>query len=77
MNISEVRSAIAEGKFNDKFNMLYGDFETAITRFCDALNCFEELYGNADNVRLFSAPGRTEIGSRIVAMSFCEPRSWV
>lgn len=62
MNILEIKSAITEGKFNDKFNMLYGDSKAAITRFCEALDCFEEIFGEAENIRLFSAPGRTEIG---------------
>ena len=62
MNISEIKSAVKDGKFNDKFNMLYGDTKTATARFCNAIDRFEQLYGNADNVRLFSAPGRTEIG---------------
>ncbi len=31
-------------------------------RFCEVIDGFEENFGNADDLRLFSAPGRTEIG---------------
>lgn len=62
MNISEVKSAVLAGKFNNDFTMLYGEFELAITRFAEALDSFKEIYGEAENVKLFSAPGRTEIG---------------
>ncbi len=62
MNISEIKLAIADGRFNDEFNMLYGEYDTAAIRFTDALNSFKELYGDAEGIRIFSAPGRTEIG---------------
>lgn len=62
MNICEVKSAVREGKFDDSFNMLYGDVTTARERYYKALESFEELYGDSDGIRLFSAPGRTEVG---------------
>ena len=62
MNIIEIKSAITDGKFNDKFNMLYGESTLASARYIEALDCFEENFGKAEGVRLFSAPGRTEIG---------------
>ena len=46
MNICEVKSAIREGKFDDIFNMLYGDVTTARERYFKALESFEELYPN-------------------------------
>ncbi len=31
-------------------------------RYCAAMKAFSEIYGNADSTRIFSAPGRTEVG---------------
>ena len=31
-------------------------------RYEAAVKSFEDIYGKADNIRLFSAPGRTEVG---------------
>ena len=62
MNIQEIKTAIANGKLNDKFNMLYGETESAVIRYTEALDEFSKLYGDAENIRIFSAPGRTEIG---------------
>lgn len=62
MNICEVKSAIREGKFDDSFNMLYGDVTVARERYYKALESFEELYKESGEIRLFTAPGRTEVG---------------
>lgn len=42
--------------------MLYGDVDAAKERYLDAADEFAKLYGDRDNIRIFSAPGRTEIG---------------
>lgn len=62
MNTTELKQNIINGRFDKEFTMLYGETETARTRYCDALDEFVNLYGERDNVRIFSAPGRTEIG---------------
>ena len=31
-------------------------------RYAAAEKSFEDIYGKADNIRIFSAPGRTEVG---------------
>ena len=62
MNISELKQSIQEGKFNKEFIKLYGETENATQRYLEAISEFENLYGFRDNVRIFSAPGRTEIG---------------
>ena len=62
MNICEVKSAIREGKFDDSFNMLYGDVSAARERYLEACEGFEELYSESGEIRIFSAPGRTEVG---------------
>ncbi len=62
MNICEVKSAIRNGKFDDNFNLLYGDVTTARERYYKACESFEMLYKNSGEIRIFSAPGRTEVG---------------
>lgn len=62
MNTTELKQSILNGKFDKDFTLLYGETETAKTRFCDAVDEFIKIYGCCDNIRLFSAPGRTEIG---------------
>ncbi len=62
MNISEAKRHIENGGFDKDFLMLYGECENARARYIDALSEFESLYGDRDNIRFFSAPGRTEVG---------------
>lgn len=42
--------------------MLYQDAVSARTRYINACNSFAEVFGDRDNIRIFSAPGRTEVG---------------
>ncbi len=62
MNTIEFKNKISNGCFDDEFAMLYGDVDTAKARYIEALEDFCEIFGERDNIRLFSAPGRTEIG---------------
>lgn len=62
MNISEIKIAIKNGCFDRDFTMLYGECEAAKERYLSACEKFEELYENSGDIRIFSAPGRTEIG---------------
>ena len=62
MNLNEVRAKIKDGGFNEAFKMLYSDIEIASARYLKAVDEFEKLYGDSDNIRIFSAPGRTEVG---------------
>ncbi len=52
---------ILSGKFDERFATLYGDVDVAKTRYAAAVDSFVSIYGEQD-VRLFSAPGRTEVG---------------
>ena len=59
-------SNLKEGKYNSQFAYIYacdesneGKYED---RFVDAINEFENIYGKKEQIALFSAPGRTEIG---------------
>ncbi len=62
MNIRELKQEIQNGKFDKEFVMLYGETEVAKKRYLDAVDEFETLYGDMNDIRLFSAPGRTEVG---------------
>lgn len=62
MNVTVLKNCIANGEFDSEFALLYSEKETAKKRYTDAVDEFEKLYGQRDGVRLFSAPGRTEIG---------------
>lgn len=62
MNITELKRNIQNGKFDKDFTLLYGDAQSARVRYIDAVDEFVKFYGERDNIRLFSAPGRTEIG---------------
>ena len=62
MNINDIKSRINSGYYDETFANLYNDVNAARERYLGALDGFVELYGDRDNIRLFSAPGRTEIG---------------
>ena len=62
MNTIELKEKIQNGGYDNEFVMLYGDTKIASKRYLEAIDEFVNLYGDKDNVRLFTAPGRTEIG---------------
>ena len=62
MNINEIKAAIQNGKFDESFTLLYGTPENARKRYFAACESFEKLYKNSGDIRIFSAPGRTEVG---------------
>ena len=62
MNITDIKSKINSGAYDSSFTMLYGNTSAARNRYLKALESFESLYGERDAIRLFSAPGRTEVG---------------
>lgn len=62
MNTIATYNQIVNQKFNKDFNLLYGECEKASKRYCDAIYEFEMLFGARREIRMFSAPGRTEIG---------------
>lgn len=62
MNIAQIKEKILNDGYQKDFSMLYTDPEVAKKRYIDALDEFKNLYGDRDNIRLFSAPGRTEVG---------------
>ncbi len=62
MNIAEIKSKIQNGGFDDDFLMLYGETKKAQERYFEACCEFEKIYPNSSDIRVFSAPGRTEVG---------------
>lgn len=62
MNTLIIKEKILNGELNGEFEKLYTCNETASKRYCKALDEFTALYGERDNIRIFSAPGRTEVG---------------
>ncbi len=62
MNICEIKSNIKNGKYDSDFAMLYGDVDSARERYLAACEEFEKLYPVSKDIRIFSAPGRTEVG---------------
>ncbi len=56
---------IRDGQFDRAFSLLYGEDQVRAqqARYIEAVEGFVETYGDVDGeLRLFSAPGRTEIG---------------
>ncbi len=62
MNITEIKSAILDGKFDKDFALLYGETQNAKERYAKACDSFAKIYPTSNEIRLFSAPGRTEVG---------------
>lgn len=62
MNINELKNSVLSGYYDDRFSMLYSDMQAAKERYAAACDSFKALFSDAGEIRLFSAPGRTEIG---------------
>ena len=64
MNICEVLQGIENDEFLSIFGELYGTAEPEYRkkRYLGAVKRFAELYPERRDIRIFSAPGRTEIG---------------
>lgn len=61
MNITELKNNIIGGKFDDSFLKLYGRTDVK-DRYIKAISCFTNYFKATDDMRMFSAPGRTEVG---------------
>lgn len=66
MNILKTLHSIENNELLKTFKELYGTDEAQLEyqrqRYLSAVNNFAELYPKRKNIRIFSAPGRTEIG---------------
>lgn len=64
MKTTELKKKLSEGAFDSKLTYMYAcdDSKPYADRFLEVIDGFEKNFGSADEMRLFSAPGRTEIG---------------
>ena len=62
MNILELKDNIIGVSYDDSFLKLYGEVDLAKARYLKACDEYCKLYNNTDNMFMFSAPGRTEVG---------------
>jgi galactokinase len=62
-NISSTKTGIANGSFDEALKRVYGTANNAYDRERYTFLCdfFSEKFGDADDIRFFSAPGRTEV----------------
>lgn len=66
MNLYDLISGISVGAFDGKLRLLYGASEKTLlhnkTRFISAAENFSRMFPECDEIHVFSAPGRIEIG---------------
>ena len=62
MEIQKAIQNIENGRFSAIFSRLYGEENEPKQRYISAIKRFAELYPERHDIRIFSAPGRTEIG---------------
>ncbi len=66
MNTNELKKQLKNGEFNEKLAYMYAcekeDAQKYADRYLKVIDGFGEAFGGSDEIRLFSAPGRTEIG---------------
>ena len=62
MNAQEVIKSLQSGVANKDFELLYQKNVDAVGRYVAAGLRFIDIFGNRENVRIFTAPGRTEVG---------------
>lgn len=62
MNTLEIKKLIENGGLDEQFKLLYQNIDDARTRYIRTINGFVDTFGEKDDIRIFSAPGRTEVG---------------
>lgn len=66
MNAKEWLQKINSGAFDEKFKYLYGVSEAMISRqrirYTEVIEQFMKLFPKREDIHVYSAPGRTEIG---------------
>lgn len=64
-NLYETIEKIQNGEFAERLKKVYiteEEAEMQTERYISLAKDFEEIFGNRENIRFFSAPGRTEVG---------------
>jgi len=62
MNDTQLKNALESGAMDSTLAELYQDVDAARKRYVAAIDLFTGLFGAKDDVHIFSAPGRTEVG---------------
>ena len=64
MNATALKQAVQNGTYDRLLVTLYGEdqLNTQKARYAEAIDGFVATFGDREDLRLFSAPGRTEIG---------------
>ena len=64
MNTALFKEKIKSGEYDEKIKYIYSTADTEYhqNRFLKVIDGLEENFGKKEDIRLFSAPGRTEIG---------------
>ncbi len=64
MNANALKDTLQNGGYDRLFATLYGEDQVPAQkeRYIEAVDAFVETFGDREDLRLFSAPGRTEIG---------------
>lgn len=66
MKANDFIDRLNSGKFNESLKKIYGTSQTVIEkqkkRYIKAVEAFTKLYPERDDIKIYSAPGRTEIG---------------
>lgn len=66
MNINEFVNGISSGSFDEQLRRLYGNSDRTLlrqrARYLSAAENFSKLYPQCGDIKVFSAPGRTEVG---------------
>ena len=60
MNASQLKSKLQAGALS-AYQHLYADIAAQTQRYLDAIDAFCELYGDQEDIRIFSVPGRSEL----------------
>ena len=63
MNTTQLKSAILDGQFDQRFAFIYGEgaVETQKARYAAAVDTFAKLYGTDRDAALYSVAGRSEL----------------
>ena len=63
---TQLRQALLDGQWDEQLRRLYGREDAVLARqklrYAAALEQFEQYYGPGQQVRIYSAPGRAELG---------------
>lgn len=61
-NAEALKAELMAGKYENTFKKLYPNKSDCAKRYCYVVDKFVEKYGDSEDLHLFSAPGRTEVG---------------